>query len=339
MKIALFEVEPWEKDTFQRLEAANEVSYSEEPLAEENADEYADAEIVSTFLYSQLDVPVLQRLRAVRMIATRSTGFDHIATDYANANDIVVSNVPRYGQATVAEHVFGLLLTISHNLDKAVERTRRGDFSQRGLQGFDLQGKTFGVVGVGGIGRQVIRIALGFGMSVLAYDRSPDELFAQELGFRNVSLEELLASSDVISLHVPSTAETHHFISERELDMMKDGVVLINTARGDAIDVKALLVAIAEGKVKAVGLDVLPEEPVIREEAELLCSIYNREHDLETLLADHILLRLRNVVITPHSAFNTKEAVERIVETTVENIQAFIGGAPIHVVGRERRAA
>ncbi len=339
MRIALFEVEPWERESFRRLEAGNEVSYSSQPLSGENAERFADADIISTFLYSKLDAGLLSRLPRLRMIATRSTGFDHIDMSWAKEHGILVTNVPHYGRRTVAEHVFALLLTISHRLYEAIDRTRKGDFSQRGLQGFDLSGKTMGVIGVGGIGRRVIKIARGFAMEVLAFDRSPDETFAAAHGFRYVSLEELLSGSDVISLHVPHTPETYHFISEREFSLMKDGAVLINTARGDAIDVKALLVAIARGKVRAAGLDVLPEEPVIREEAELLCSIYNKEHDLETLLADHILLRLRNVIITPHSAFNTKEAVERIVDTTVDNILAFLKGTPIHVVHMERRAA
>jgi len=243
-----------------------------------------------------------------------------------------VANVPVYGENTVAEHVFGLLLTLSHKLDQAIDRTRKGDFSPRGLQGFDLYGKTFGVIGTGNIGMHAIRIAKGFGMEVLAFDIKPREDCARELGFRYVEMEDLLRQSDVISLHVPSTKKTRHMLSEREFDLMKPGVVIINTSRGGLIDTRALVRALAEGTVAGAGFDVLAEEPVIREEAELLRSVYQRSHNLEALLADHVLIRLRNVIVTPHSAFNTKEAVTKILETTVDNIQSFLAGETLNVV-------
>ncbi len=325
MKIAVFEVEEWERSAFERVDSGHEIRFLAEPLTAENAGPYADVDVISTFIYSDLDRAALSRFRNLKLIATRSTGFDHIDTAYCRERGIVVANVPTYGDNTVAEHVFGLLLTISHNMVEAVERTRRGDFSLQGLRGFDLRGKTLGVLGTGAIGRYVIDIAKGFHMEVLAYDRFPKEEFAQRHGFRYVSLEEALRKSDVITLHIPATAETYNFLSEREFDMMKDGVVIINTARGTLIDVHALLRAITEGKVAAVGLDVLPEEPTIREEAELLRSIVKKK-SLDVLLADHILLRLRNVIITPHSAFNTREAVQRILDTTVDNIAAFANG-------------
>ncbi|MDX1566225.1 MAG: NAD(P)-dependent oxidoreductase, partial [Longimicrobiales bacterium] len=172
----------------------------------------------------------------------------------------------------------------------------------------------------------------GFRMDVLAFDVDPKPGLAEDLEFRYVSLDELLERSDVVSLHVPLNQHTRHMIGEEEFARMKDGVILINTARGDVVDVDALVRALHEGKVAAAGLDVLPMEPVIREEAELLRSIFHEQHDLETLLMDHILLRLRNVINTPHSAFNTKEAVQRILDTTVENIQAFLDGRPQNVV-------
>jgi len=145
-------------------------------------------------------------------------------------------------------------------------------------------------------------------------------------------MEEVLANADIVTLHVPANPKTHHLISTEQFEQMQDGVILINTSRGAVLDVDALVAALAEGKVAAAGLDVLPEEPVMREEAELLRSVYHKEHNLETLLADHVLLRLRNVYITPHSAFNTREAVQRILETTVGNIEAFIQDEPQNIV-------
>jgi len=169
-------------------------------------------------------------------------------------------------------------------------------------------------------------------MDILAYDVNPKEDLSFTMGFRYVDLDELISAADIITLHVPAIEETEHLISHRQFALMKKGVVLINTALGSIIDTHALLNALAEGKVAAVGLDVLPEEPVIREEAELLRFVFRKEHNLEELLAGHVLLRLRNVYITPHSAFNTKEAIQRILDTTVENIFAFTQGRTQNIV-------
>ena len=332
MKIVIFNLEPWEQKTFDRLKDKYDVEYVDYPLTANNASQFQDAEVISTFIYSELDRHVLQQLSNLKLIATRSTGFDHIDSDYCEEHDIKVCNVPTYGENTVAEHVFGLLLAISHKLIEATERTRKGDFSLQGLQGFDLRGKTLGVIGTGNIGLCVIEIAKGFRMKVIAFDVKPKEETAAKLGFRYAPLEEVLAMADIITLHVPANPKTENMISTEQFKQMKDGVVLINTSRGSIVDTHALLRAIAEEKVAAAGLDVLPEEPVMGEEAELLRSVYTRRHNLDTLLADHVLLRLRNVIITPHSAFNTREAVRRIAETTVDNIEAFVRGQPQAVV-------
>jgi D-lactate dehydrogenase len=332
MKVTVFEIEEWEHKVFEGMNTELEIELVNKRLTIDNASHYAGADIISTFIYSNLSEEVLRQLSRLKLIATRSTGFDHIDLDYCRKNGVTVCNVPTYGENTVAEHVFGLLLAISHNLVLAIDRTRRGDFSLQGLQGFDLRGKTLGVIGTGNIGRCVIEIATGFRMKVVAYDVKPDRQLAARLGFRYVDMNELLATADIVTLHVPANEQTHHLISNEEFARMKNGVVLINTARGSVVDIQALVRALAEGKVAAAGLDVLPEEPVIREEAELLRSFFRKKYDLETLLADHILLRLRNVVITPHSAFDTREAIERILETTVENIKAFVGGKPQNVV-------
>lgn len=336
MKITVFEVEDWERQAFENLQGEHQTEFVEGPLTRENAESYADSEAVSPFIYSDLSADVLKRMGRLKLIVTRSTGFDHIDLEYCGANNITVCNVPAYGDNTVAEHVFALLLTISHKMIAAVDRTRRADFSLKGLQGFDLLGKTLGVIGTGNIGRCVIEIAKGFRMNVLAADVRPDEDLASRLGFRYVEMDQLLASSDIITLHVPSNEKTRNLISDKEFAKMKEGVVLINTARGDILDIKALARAIGEGKVAAAGLDVLPEEGAIREEAELLRSVYDKKHDLETMLLNHILLRLRNVIITPHSAFNTREAVERILTTTVDNIRSFSAGKAQNVISNKR---
>jgi len=332
MRITVFEAEQWERDALQPLEASHYVRFFGDPLRPPVADEYTDSDVVSVFVYSQLRRPVLERFGSLKLIATRSAGFDHIDIDYCKERGIRVASVPTYGDNTVAEHVFALILGISHHMVEAVDRTRRGDFSLQGLRGFDLLGKTLGVIGAGGIGRHVIRIANGFGMKVLAFDMRPNEQAARELAFQYVPFDRLLAESDIITLHVPGGKATENLIGDREFGLMKRGVVLINTARGSIVDVNALIRALASGKVAGAGLDVLPEEPVIREEAELLRSMFTRQHAMDQILADHVLLRLRNVIITPHSAFNTKEAVGRILTTTLENIEAFVRGEPKNLI-------
>jgi D-lactate dehydrogenase len=332
MKIHVFETEGWEREPFRSLEDKHELNFTSDALSADNAAEHADAEAVSTFIYSSLGADVLDALPALRSVASRSTGVDHIDLGRCRERGITVCNVPSYGANTVAEHVFGLLLMISHRLEEAVQRTRSGRFDSHGLQGFDLKGRVMGVVGTGDIGRETIRIATGFRMQVLAYDVAPDEEAARSLGFDYVSLDELLARADVISLHVPDSPETEHLIDRPQFDRMKHGAVLINTARGSIVNTRALARALAEQKLAAAGLDVLPEEPVIREEAELLRSVYEQSHNLDYLLANEVLAHLRNVVITPHSAFNTREAVGRILDTTVDNLRGCAEGRPRNVV-------
>lgn len=333
MKIVAFEVEAWEREILDQLKSEHEIRYVEAALSAENVSEYTDAEVISIFIYSELSTEIINQFSHLKLITTRSTGFDQIDLSYCQQHNIVVCNVPNYGEHTVAEHVFALLLALSHKIVDAVERTRERDFSFKGLQGFDLRGKTLGVIGTGSIGRCVIEIAKGFRMEVVAYESSPKEDLAAKLGFRYAELPELLATADIITLHVPANEKTRNFLSTTEFAQMKDGVILLNTTRGSVIDVLALLQALADGKVAAAGLDVLPDEFVMRDESELLKSVVNKEYDdLETLLANQVLLRLSNVIVTPHNAFNTREARERILSTTIANINAFCQGNPQNLV-------
>ncbi len=332
MRIAVFEVEDWEREAFESLYNGHEVFFDHKALTPEHMPENTEVEVISTFIYSKATAEILERFPNLRLVTTRSTGYDHIDRLHCKERGILLCNVPSYGSNTVAEHAFALLLNISHKIEEAVDRTRKGDFSSRGLQGFDLFGKTVGVVGTGLIGQCFIRIARGFGMHVLAYDVYPKKDASAALGFRYVDLDTLYRESDIISFHVPATSNTRHMVNEETLHKMKRGVILINTARGDLMDMPALVRALAEKHVAAAGLDVLADEPAMREEAELLRRHYNDTHDLENLLADHVLLRLRNVIVTPHSAFNTHEAVRSILDTTVANIRAFADGDPQNVV-------
>jgi D-lactate dehydrogenase len=339
MKLLFCEIEEWERQVFEDFQADHEIVFLEQPLDREVAKKHSDTNIVSNFIYSDMRGEVLSEFNDLKLIATRSTGFDHIDLNYCTNHDITICNVPSYGQNSVAEHTFGLLLTISHNLFHAIDRTRKGDFSQQGLQGFDLMDKTLGVIGTGDIGEYVIRIAKGFQMQVVAFDVVQRDDLAAELDFSYLPLDEVLNRADIVTLHVPENPKTRHMISANQFAHMKDGVILLNTSRGTIIDVEALVQALAEGKVAAAGLDVLPEEPVIREDAEVMRRVYQKQHNMETLLADHMLLRLQNVYVTPHTAFNTREAVQRILETTHSNIEQYMNGQPQNVVNEEREKA
>jgi len=330
--IVFVEVEPWEQ-TFltARCPAQWRAQFYSDEADRIALERISDAEILSVFIYSDLDASLLGRLPNLKMIATRSTGYDHIDTAFCRRKGIVICNVPTYGANTVAEHAFALILSLSRRIYQARARTIHGDFSFQGLQGFDLMGKVLGVIGTGQIGRHVIRIANGFQMRVLAYDIRPDPLLAERLGFQYTGLNELLAQSDVVSLHSPLTAETQHLMGRRQFEAMKKGALLINTARGGLVDTDALLWALDAGIVGGAGLDVLEGEEAIREERELLSRRFDEER-LRSVIRNHILLKREDVIITPHIAFNSREAVERILTTTVENIQAFLEGSPIHSV-------
>lgn len=329
-------MDSWEENILLDLYRTNDFIAVREPLSVKNATQYQDAESISCFIYSAITRDVLKCFKNLKFIATRSTGFDHIDLEYCKNNGITVSNVPFYGENTVAEHVFALLLGLSRHIPEASRRTKDGSFSFKGLEGFDLYRKKIGIIGTGSIGMHTARIAKGFGMEVLGFDAAPQTALADKVGFSYVSLHTLLKESDIITLHVPGGPGTNHLLSDEEFSRMKDGVIIINTARGSVLNPKALLNALYDGKVKAAGLDVLPEEPLIREEAELLRAPFIQKHDLETLAIDHALLRHKNVIVTPHSAFYTKDAIERILITTHENMACFLDGRPQNVVGQEK---
>ena len=220
-----------------------------------------------------------------------------------------------------------LIFAISRKLIESVDRVKSGNFSPVGLTGFDLFGKTLGVLGVGNIGTHVIRIAKGIGMDVVAYKRTPDPKLAGDLGFQFVEMDQLYKISDIITIHVPYTKETHHLLNADAFTKMKDGVVIINTARGSIIDTTALVAALQSGKVGAAGLDVLEGEGMIQEEHELLHKEMPME-DLRTVIEDHMLLSNPKVLITPHNAFNSTEALQRILNTTSDNVLGFLAGTP-----------
>jgi len=332
MNIVIFEVDKNEHSYFRKAFKGHTVNFIDNELSQRNASKAAKADVIIIFIYSELNAPTLRKLPELKFIATRSTGYDHIDLSYCKKNGIRVSNVPSYGENTVAEHTFGLILNLSRKIHKAWTRTKMGDFSTEGLQGFDLKGKTLGVVGTGKIGKHVIRIGKGFDMDVLAYDVYKDVAGAKRLGFSYTNLKTLLKKSDVVSLHIPELPATHHLINKNNIQLMKKSALLINTSRGGLIETDALYQAMARGKLAGAGLDVLEEEWDVREEKEILTSKFIKKYDLVTLLENHLLAEFDNVIITPHNAFNSVEALRRIAETTVKNVQGYRKKKYVNVV-------
>ena len=321
-RIVFFEVADWEHELL--TQAFPDAILVEEKLSPDNVDEHAGAEIISTFVYSDCSKEVLANLPQLKLIATRSTGFDHIDTDYCKEHSIIVSNVPEYGSNTVAEHTFALMLSLTRKIYQSVSQAKQLNFDHAQIRGIDLYGKTLGVIGLGKIGINVLRIARGFGMNIVVNTRTHDEKLREEYGFNYVELDELLRSSDVISLHLPLVAETKHIINKENVNKMKKGCYLINTARGGLVDTEAVIEGLNANILAGVALDVLEEEKELTEEAAILTPRFSKEADMKTLVMDHYLINHPKVLITPHNAFNSIEALYRIEDTTIDTIKAFV---------------
>jgi len=334
-KIVFFEVHDWEKEYLGKALAGSdhELKFYLGKLQDTKPEEYADADAISVFIYSTVTKELIEKLPNLNLVTTRSTGFDHVDLAACAERDIHVSNVPTYGENTVAEHTFALILNLSRNVHKSYLRTLQNDFRIEDLRGFDLKGKTLGVIGAGHIGQHVIKIAKGFGMHVLAYDPKPNAFMADVLHFNYTSLDELYAKSDIITIHVPLIPPTKHLINHESIAKMKDGVIIINTARGGVIDTEALYEGLKSGKVKGAGLDVVEDEKVVMEEAQLHQVLQEKE-EWKRLVESLEILKMPNVVFTPHNAFNSQEALERILDTTVENIthSVLFGGEGLNLI-------
>ena len=330
---AFFELEGWEEPYLRERLPDVELRGTHDRLEPGHVEPARDAEIVTVFINSRLTADVIAELPALRLVAARSTGFDHIDLEACRARGITVVNVPTYGENTVAEHTFALILALSRNVHRAYVRTAAGNFSLEGLRGFDLKGKRLGVIGAGSIGLHVVRMARGFDMDVVVSDVRQTRLLAEVLGFRYVDLDELLATSDVVSLNLPYSPAVHHLINRERLARMKRGALLINTARGPLVDTDALLWALDEGILGGAGLDVFEGEDVMEREETLLAQP-GAEEQLRAAMRLHLLQRRENVVLTPHIGFNSHEAVRRILDTTIDNVNGFLGGQAQNAVGR-----
>jgi D-lactate dehydrogenase len=276
--------------------------------------------VVCAFVNDRLNRETLEILKAggTQLIALRCAGFNNVDLKAAEALGLPVVRVPEYSPYAVAEHAVALLLALNRKLTRAHNRVREGNFSLDGLVGFDLKGKTVGVVGTGKIGRVFAEIMRGFGCRLLAFDVHPQTEWAQEHAVTYVAMDRLLAESDVVSLHVPLTPQTYHVIGESALQKLKPGAVVINTSRGALVDAAALIEGLKDGRVGAAGLDVYEEE------ADVFFQDLSGH-----VLQDDVLARLLtfpNVIVTSHQAFLTREALANIADTTLGNIQAFIKG-------------
>jgi D-lactate dehydrogenase len=334
MRIVFFEINPNEKEIFEKALSGEDLYFYEHKLDKENLPNQKDADVISVFVGSKIDKEILTHFPNLKYISTRSMGYDHIDLGECKKRNILVSNAPHYGGNTVAEWTFALILNLLRKVYQSIDQIKEsGDFNLENLQGTELAGKTIGVIGTGRIGKEVVKIAKSFGMKVVGYDVNPDYGSTKSLGFEyKNNLNDLLAVSDVISLHVNYTKETHHLIGQENIKMCKKGSYLINTSRGPVLETEALVWALNEKILAGAGLDVLEEEGAIKDEFEFLIKGRMEEHNLKTILADHILMKMDNVLITPHNAFNSKEAVERIIDATIENINGFAKGELINLV-------
>lgn len=321
MRIAFFELRDDEKEYLEDKFSSNDLIFSSEILSDEDLKANPDIEVISTHTDSKITTDVINKLPQLKLIATRTTGFDHIDLKAALEKEITVCNVPTYGENTVAEYAFALLLALSRKIIPSYLRVHNeNQFNTTNLQGFDLKNKTIGVIGTGHIGEHVIKIAKGFDMQVLAFDTFPKVDLQSTLGFKYVTLDELLKNSDVVTLHVPLIPQTKHLINTENISKLKKGSVLINTARGPVVETAAILKGIEEKILAGVGIDVFEEET----------EIHERKLSRDSALSK--IINMENIIVTPHNAFNSKEAEERIIQTTVDNIQSYIEGNPQNLV-------
>ncbi len=318
IKIAFFDTKEYDRKLFDEYNEnyGYEITYLESKLNSETAPLARGFDVVCIFVNDIVDEKTINILKEckVKLIALRCAGFNNVNVKKLG-DELIAVRVPAYSPYAVAEHAVALILSIDRKIYKAYQRTKKYNFTLNGLLGFDIHGKTVGVVGAGKIGKAFINIMNGFGTKVLVYDKFQDEKTAKEMNFEYVDLDRLYEESDIISLHCPLTDENYKMINEESLNKMKNGVLIINTSRGKLIDTKSLINKLQEGKIGGLGLDVYEDE----EEFFLndMSNSYIRDEELS------ILLTMPNVVVTSHQAFFTKEALNKIALDTCENIKEF----------------
>lgn len=331
-KITIFDVHSGERAYFRRVFKnlyGVEMEMTDKPLDETTAKDFSDTTIACVFITSKVSRHVIASLPNLELVATRSTGHEHIDLRALREHHVLGCNVPEYGESTVAEYTFTLLLALQRKLALSREQLDTGLVDHEDLTGFDLAGKTLGIIGLGRIGKRVAGIAHGFGMEVVAHD----PFVTEHDGVALVDLEELLAVSDAVSLHAPLVKDNKHMINAEAIEKMKKGVVIINTARGSLIDTKALIDGLYSGHVAAAGLDAIEGEHLLRFDEEIgLLHEQAKVGDLRLNAELHVLMRMSNVIITPHNAFNTREALGRIRQATLDNIKQYLIHKPQNII-------
>jgi D-lactate dehydrogenase len=333
MRVAFFDLEGWEKNTIEKALTDHQLLLTGEPLDTIHKPENRNLEIISFFVSSHIDKEILEKLPKLKLIATRSTGFDHIDINACRKRGVAVAHVPGYGDDTVAEFTFGLMLALIRKIHYPIRQIKEAKMlTSEHLRGADLKGKTLGVIGTGRIGKKVIRLAKGFEMEIVAHDVYEDKGYAKKMGYNYVPLDNLLEEADVITLHCPCMKETYHLLNKENMRKVKKGAYLVNAARGELVDTNAMIEALQNKTLAGAALDVLEEEKGPRKEQMALKRGRSRKEELETMLGNHTLMNMQNVLITPHNAFNSQQAVERMLGITLKNITSFIAGKPQNVV-------
>jgi D-lactate dehydrogenase len=322
MKIAFFSTKAYDREFFNRYVTTHELVYFEAPLNEQTVNLATGCNAVCVFVNDKLNAAVIAELKktGVQLIALRCAGFNNVDLNAAKASNIKVVRVPAYSPHAVAEHAVALIMTLNRKTHKAYNRVREGNFSLERLTGFDLFGKTVGVIGTGKIGQVFCNIMLGFGCRVIAFDLIENKEMAAK-AVEYIPLAALLQQSDIISLHCPLNEQTKHIISRQTIDMMKEGVMLINTSRGGLIETPTVIQSLKTGRIGYLGLDVYEQEEKL---------FFN---DLsENIIQDDVIMRLLsfpNVLITSHQGFFTEEALTQIAQTTLNNIDSFEAGGEL----------
>jgi D-lactate dehydrogenase len=334
MKFVFFEIEDWQKSPILEAFPEHNIEFFDYPLSPDTVCNHQDADMVSTFIHSKVTQAVLDEFKNLKLISARSTGYDHIDYEYAKDKQIYVANVPYYGENTVAENTFALILALSRKIFQTYERTEKLNFKiDESIQGFDLKDKTIGIYGLGHIGEYVAKIAHGFSMKIIAYKRTPDPKLTEKYGVEFVDgIDDILTRSDVITFHCPLVPQTKHLVNMENYHKIKKDAIIVNTSRGGLVETQAILRGLEEGYLSGAGLDVFEEELALVDPIALLDPVFRDKHNIEDVIENHLLVARDDVILTPHNAFNSKEAVRRILNTTIENIRKFFAGDSQNIV-------
>jgi len=331
--IAFFDTTTSERISFERYFTGPKYKLHifDKTIAEVPLYEYKDADIVSVFTASNVDGAIIASLPRLKFIAVRATGTNNIDVKACQEHRVAISNVPAYGQTTVAEYAIMLMLMMARKMPAVLDSVQAGQIDYRKLIGFTLEGKTIGIIGTGKIGMAVALIAKAMGMHIIAYDPYPNEAMEDKIGFSYVSLTDLLKGADIVTLHAPLMPATKHIIDRKALGLMKDSAILINTARGELVKTIDLIEALKNKLIAGAALDVIEGERTLDVDIETELLLGDQKASFEIAELD-VLTKMNNVIISPHNAFNSHEALNIIRKTTAQNIHGFLSGNPQNLI-------